>query len=335
MIEVTLYSRQDCHLCELAQEALNALQTAVPHHLNVIDVDSDPKLQKEFGFEVPVIVVGPYTLRAPIDAKDLEISLRAAEHRDRQIEQIDQDIATGKAQIELAWTGSDSFSLWLSRHYLALLNILVVVYLGLPFLAPVLMNAGWTTPAHWIYTGYSYVCHQLAYRSWFLFGEQAVYPRALAGLDGLKTLNEVSGINDNDLLATRNFTGDSHIGYKVALCERDVAIYAGILLFGLLYGLFKRKFPKIPWYLWLILAIFPIGLDGFSQLITQLFAALPDRESTPFLRTLTGFMFGFFSCWYFYPMVEESMKESLDYLGLKLQRYTKQQSYKLRKVSQD
>ena len=33
----------------------------------------------------------------------------------------------------------------------------------------------------------------------------------------------------------RNFVGDQNVGYKLALCERDMAIYAAIFLFGLLW----------------------------------------------------------------------------------------------------
>ena len=326
MIEVVLYSRPGCHLCDEARQLLESLQAVVPHHLSEVDIDQDVELQRAYAFEIPVIMMGPYKLAAPIDPKDLEITLRAAEHRERQIEDVDRSIETGQTRLELAWTGSDKFSVWLSRHYLALLNVLVFIYLGLPFLAPALMNAGLETPAGWIYRSYSVVCHQLPYRSLFLFGEQTVYPRELAGVEGMLTFEQVSDLNANDLLNVRMFTGDDHLGYKVALCERDVAIYAGILLFGLLYSVLNRRLLKIPWFVWILLAIVPIGLDGFSQLFSQLFTSFPPRESTPLLRSITGFAFGFFSCWYFYPMVEESMKESLDYLEEKYRRYQKQQS---------
>jgi len=59
MIEVILYSRNDCHLCEVARQYLEELQPSIPHHLTIIDVDSDPKLRKLYGFNVPVIVAGP------------------------------------------------------------------------------------------------------------------------------------------------------------------------------------------------------------------------------------------------------------------------------------
>jgi uncharacterized membrane protein len=59
----------------------------------------------------------------------------------------------------------------------------------------------------------------------------------------------------------------------------------------------------------------PIGLDGFSQLFSQmdwswLASVLPYRESTPVFRVLTGALFGFMTAWFSYPYIEESMVES-------------------------
>ncbi|HEX7433747.1 MAG TPA: hypothetical protein VF326_08820, partial [Anaerolineaceae bacterium] len=39
-------------------------------------------------------------------------------------------------------------------------------------------------------------------------------------------------------------------------------------------------------------------------------AWIPLRESTPFLRTLTGFLFGFSTAWYGYPFIYEAMEET-------------------------
>jgi uncharacterized membrane protein len=66
---------------------------------------------------------------------------------------------------------------------------------------------------------------------------------------------------------------------------------------------------------WILLGLGPVGLDGFSQLFSQfdwnfLATWLPYRESTPFLRVLTGSMFGFFTAWFAYPNIEESMRET-------------------------
>jgi uncharacterized membrane protein len=318
MIEVTLYSRTDCHLCEIAQSYLEELQSIVPHILKVIDVDSDTRLRSLYGFNVPVVTVGPYKLSAPIEKKDLEISLRAVQQSQEQEAKLDQAIEQGKLQIPVNWTRSDSISLWLAQHYLAIFNTFVSIYLALAFVAPVLMKIGATRPATVLYRGYSFVCHQLAFRSWFLFGEQAVYPRAEAGLNGVITLQQATGISGSDLLAARAFIGNEQVGYKVALCERDVAIYGGILLFGLLFAVSKRKIRSLHWLIWIIVGVMPIAIDGLSQLFSQPpFNFIPIRESTPFLRTLTGFLFGFMTAWFGYPYVEASMSDNRKFLESK------------------
>ncbi len=319
MIEVTLFSRKDCHLCEITQANLDELQSTIPHHLTIIDVDSDTKLKSLYGFNVPVVQIGPYKLSAPIEKKDLEISLLAVQHSQEQEAHLDKAIAEGRMQIPVQWNKSDGFSLWLSRHYLALFNIFIFIYVGLPFLAPVMMKVGATVPATIIYRAYSYVCHQFAFRSWFLFGEQAIYPRAEAHIAGLIPYQQATGLDGYDLLAARAFVGNNQLGFKVALCERDVAIYGGILLFGILFTIFQRRVKSIHWIIWVLLGILPIGLDGFSQLLSQPpISLLPLRESTPFLRTLTGFLFGFLTSWFGYPYVEESMQENRKFIENKL-----------------
>jgi uncharacterized membrane protein len=322
VINVILYSRQDCHLCEQAQADLAALQSVVPHNLTVIDVDSTEELRQRFGFEVPVVEVGPYRLKAPFGPQELRMTLGAAQDRQQHIEDIENSSASG---LSTQWTPADRFTNWFSNHYVAVLNILVLVYLLLPVLAPVLMKAGFERPASLIYRGYSLVCHQLAFRSFFIFGEQAVYPRQAAEVPGLLSYSQATGLGEDssvaDLYGARTFVGNPVIGYKIALCERDIFIYGGILLFGLIFGLVGRRIPSLPWYMWVLLGIVPIALDGFSQLFSQPpMNFLPYRESSPFLRSLTGFLFGFSTAWFGYPMVEASMAESRKIMQRKLER---------------
>jgi len=325
VITVTLYSRQDCHLCDQARDDLRALQELYPHKLVVVDVDGNQDLQRLYGFEVPVVEVGPYKLRAPFSLQELSITLAAARDRERHIDQVERSPALEEVRRRGVWTRSDGFSYWISRHYMLVLNLGVVLYLGMSFLAPVLMKAGATAPASLLYKAYSLVCHQLAFRSFFLFGEQPYYPRQAAGLSGVITLAQATGLseiaNGEALYLARQFVGNELVGYKVALCQRDVGIYGGILLFGLLFSLSGRRLPALPWYLWLIFGILPIALDGVSQLVSQPpFGLIPFRESTPALRVLTGSLFGFCTAWFGYPMVEESMVETRRMMAAKWQR---------------
>lgn len=313
MITVTLYMRKDCQLCEQARTDLAALREKYPHRLIEVDAEADPVFREAYGLEVPIVEAGPYRLKAPFTRQDLMMTLGAASDRRTQLERVDQEGYQALLRRGHTVTRSDRFSFWLSRHYLAALNLFMLLYVGLPFLAPVLMKTGATAPANVIYTVYSPLCHQLGFRSWYLFGAQAFYPRAAAGSAGVETFEQATGITD--ILGARAFRGDGEIGYKVALCERDAAIYAAMLLFGLLYGLTGRRMKPLYWLLWVLIGLAPVGLDGFSQLISQfqlpaLASVLPYRESTPLLRTLTGFLFGFTTAWFGYPYVEETMRET-------------------------
>ncbi len=48
---LTLYGREECHLCELAQELLQAAK--MPFQL--IDIDFDPELGARYGLRIPVL----------------------------------------------------------------------------------------------------------------------------------------------------------------------------------------------------------------------------------------------------------------------------------------
>jgi uncharacterized membrane protein len=321
MLTVTLYTRKNCSLCDETKADLKSLEAEYPHRLVEVDIEADPALLKRYLTSSPVLEIGPYTLVAPISSGQLQMTLGAAADRRGQLERVGGSDYEARLRRGQEISTGDRVSYWISKHYLALLNLFMALYVGLPFLAPAMMKAGWEIPAKAIYAVYSPLCHQFGFRSFFLFGEQAYYPLPEAGIAGVKTFDEVTGFenldNPNSIsrLQARAFTGNETTGYKVALCERDIAIYLGLLFFGLVYGLTKKRIPPLHWALWLVLALGPIGLDGFSQLFSQfnwpwLAALLPYRESTPFLRVLTGALFGISTAWFAYPYIEESMADN-------------------------
>lgn len=204
---------------------------------------------------------------------------------------------------------ADRFVFWLSKHWLAVFNGLAFIYVGLPVLAPVLMMLGSEGPAVVIHTIYRPLCHQLPHRSWFLFGPRFAYR--------LPELVELVGADAVTGLWARNFVGNEAVGYKVAICQRDVAIYGTIMLAGLVYGLLRRwwKVPPLPWWAYLGLGILPLVADGGYQFLSYaLPLLLPDfpispHESTPLVRTVTGTLFGLATVWLAYPHVQEAMDE--------------------------
>jgi predicted thioredoxin/glutaredoxin len=76
---LTLLTRADCGLCEelLAElDALRAREPAIPG-VELIDVDSDPALQRRWGLKVPVLLLdGALVCTARLDAPELLRLLR-------------------------------------------------------------------------------------------------------------------------------------------------------------------------------------------------------------------------------------------------------------------
>ena len=324
MLNVTLYTRDGCGLCEQVKKDLKDLENKFPHHLVEVNIDSDPALKEKYGDQIPVVEIGPYKLKAPITRQALEMTLGAANDRRGQLEQVDGEKFQQRLRKGETIARSDRVYFWIARHYLAVINLIVFIYVGLPFLAPALMKIGAEVPAKIIYTIYSPLCHQFAFRSFFLFGEQPYYPLKEAGMVGVKTLEQVTGFQNLadpfsvTRIDARQFIGNATLGYKVAVCERCVAIYAAIVLFGLIYGATKRRLPSLNWILWFLIGIVPIAIDGFYQLFSQFnfswLSFLPYYESTPFMRVLTGGLFGFMTAWFAFPALEESMKDTREIL---------------------
>jgi uncharacterized membrane protein len=238
---------------------------------------------------------------------------------------------------------ANRWALGLSRHWLRWVLLVIGIYVGLPFVAPTLMHFGLTGPGRALYTVYSPLCHQFAFRSFFLFGEQPAYPREAAHVPGLQPyeafttdINAAEGTATDlsqwtvDLeLLSRDFVGNQRMGYKVALCERDISIYGTMFIAGLIFAIpyVRRHLRPVPLWLYVLLGLMPIAIDGFSQLLGyppfNLWAA---RETTPFFRVLTGAAFGFMNAWLAFPYLEETAHQAVVELERKFARRRNRQT---------
>src|SRR5574338_1089056 len=142
MINVTLYVRADCPACDQAQADLKSIEDEIPHYLAVVPVDRDQGLMQKYEGQLPIVEIGPYHLRSPFTRQDLKIMLSAARDRIDQIQRVDQDRYQNRLERGAQMSSGDRTSSFISRHYLALDNLFLLLYVGLPFLAPVLMKAG-------------------------------------------------------------------------------------------------------------------------------------------------------------------------------------------------
>ena len=54
---ITLYSRNDCHLCDVAKGRIQSAGRRVPFQLEIVDIDGDPELVARYNDRVPVVHV--------------------------------------------------------------------------------------------------------------------------------------------------------------------------------------------------------------------------------------------------------------------------------------
>jgi uncharacterized membrane protein len=215
----------------------------------------------------------------------------------------------------------------ISRYWIAYFIAAWLVYTGLPFLAPVLMEFSLGTPAHVIYFIYSFLCHQLPERSFFLFGPKFMYP-----LSQIKSAWQ----NTNNPLILRQFIGNSQMGWKVGWSDRMVSMYTSIPLFGLVWWNLRNKLK--PLSLWgLFLFLLPMAIDGGTHFLSDLsgiglgfrytnqWLAALTHSALPYwfyfgdaigsfnsdMRLLTGALFGIGIVWFGLPMIDEIFQENI------------------------
>jgi uncharacterized membrane protein len=167
---------------------------------------------------------------------------------------------------------------------LAALNCALAIFVVGGLAAPILAALGWRSAADGLYAAYHFACHQWAFRSFFLFAPGqpplAVYPQ-----------QQLADLGSDPF----SFVGSPDLGWKMAFCERDLAIYVALLAAGLYYA--RRRDVRPASFFVYGLLILPMALDGFTQLFGW-------RESTWELRVLTGILFGLASGWLVLPRLD-------------------------------
>ena len=224
---------------------------------------------------------------------------------------------------------------WLSRHWMIVVNILMGFYVIIPILAPVFMAAGLIIPGKVIYWVYSFLCHQLPERSYFLFGPKISY-----------SLPEIQSVwhNTENFAILRQFVGNAQMGWKIAWSDRMVSMFTSLWLFGIFWGLAKKKIKALPWW-GFILLLLPMAVDGTTHLVSDL-AGLGHgfRDSNTWLavltnnhfpatfyagdawgsfnawmRLITGVLFGLGTVWFGFPYLDEAFKTSAKVVEYKYQ----------------
>lgn len=224
-------------------------------------------------------------------------------------------------------TSPERLTYWLTKNWIKAFAIAMGLYVGLPFLAPLFMHLGWTGLGNAIYTFYSFQCHQLPQRSLFLFGPKAMY-----------SLNEIQSAwqDTTNPMVLRQFIGNPEMGWKVAWSDRMVYMYAGTLIFGLIWWPLRHRLKKIPWW-GLALLLLPMFIDGSTHFIsdltglgqgfrhTNLWLATLTSNAFPatfyagnalgsfnsWMRLITGLFFGIGVVWFGFPYLDEWFNDTV------------------------
>jgi glutaredoxin len=80
---VTVYSRKNCHLCEVAVEKLETVKVELSFEIEKVYIDGDTELTSKYGEEVPVIHIdGKHHDMFRVDLERFRSSLE--KHRQHQ-----------------------------------------------------------------------------------------------------------------------------------------------------------------------------------------------------------------------------------------------------------
>ena len=174
---------------------------------------------------------------------------------------------------------AQSFVNWLSSHWFAAFLLVYGLWVFLPFVAPLFMYIGWTGPGKAVYFIYSFFCHQLPERSFFLFGQKTMY-----------SLSEIQTAWQNTVnpLILRKFIGNEVMGWKVAWSDRMISFYMSVWFFALAWWPLRHKSKPLPWWA-LILFLLPMAIDGSTHAISDLAGmGLGFRDTNQWLAVLTN-----------------------------------------------
>lgn len=76
-VELTLYSKPDCHLCDEMEDALRKASHGMSVRVRRVDITTDAKLEKLYALEIPLLTHGDERLaRHRADERTLAAKLR-------------------------------------------------------------------------------------------------------------------------------------------------------------------------------------------------------------------------------------------------------------------
>ncbi len=222
---------------------------------------------------------------------------------------------------------------WIANHWFEAFLIVYGLWVFTPFLAPFFMHIGWTGAGKAIYFIYSFFCHQLPERSFFLFGQKSMY-----------TLSEIQSAWQDTInpMILRQFIGNESMGWKIAWSDRMISFYTSVWLFAAIWSRFCRRVKPLSWW-GFVLLLLPLIMDGSTHAVSDLagigqgfrdtnqWLAVLTNNSFPvtfyagdalgsfnsIMRFISGLMAGFGIVWLAFPYIfqTQALDQELDKLN--------------------
>lgn len=206
--------------------------------------------------------------------------------------------------------GVNQFTWQFAKHWLLIVNLLMAVFIGLPYLVPVLEYFGFNGLAHAIHLAYRVTCHQLPERSYFILGHQASICQRCSAIWLMFLIGGViyafSGRRIKPLpfkwwvlaLIPVGLDGGTQLmGPIYAILPGWLLSGAAVLIWAALTIIMLTRKVR-DWQYYLFVACLPAAM-----IFVQITGA---RLSNWELRSLTGGVFGLANAWLMYPMFQEA-----------------------------
>ena len=196
MISVTLYSRKDCHLCDEAKADLEGLQGEIPHTPGGAGYRQRSKATARVWPGNPCCRSRAVSFESSFYPAGFADHAFGCQDRERHIDLVEKSPMAGRSSP--AWlpgrgpTGSLAGFPTITCCFLIWCGRLSGVGLS---------GAGFDEsklglPANLLYKAYGLVCHQLAYRSFYLFGEQVFLSSGSSRRPAAMTFSQATGLEE-------------------------------------------------------------------------------------------------------------------------------------------
>jgi uncharacterized membrane protein/glutaredoxin len=301
-MRVTIYTKPECHLCEDALDILDRLAPQYDLQITEVNILDDMALYEAFHEEIPVLDIEDGRLgrlKAPLDEASLRTAFEVARRAVPSLESRVQSQRPERGSRDLGpstWDSGPQSEGTLDR---------VARYIGRHWLMLVSIVLG-------VFVGLAWLVPVFAALGWWDVANPLYTAYALT----CHQLPERAG---------------TVLGYQVAFCFRNTALYGGAFFFGLLYGAAQRgRLPglgwlktPIPWW-GAVLLVLPMAVDGTTHLL-GLREDMMDMSDPTFgaffigsqplslnwwLRIITGLLAALGAVWFAYPRMERAVEES-------------------------